>query len=78
MADQAPLPMQQPETPGVADTPETERAFVQNVYDNIADHFSRTRYAVCQAVHSNKSESASAPAAQQHNKNRRGLVLSRF
>ena len=60
MADQeshqAPLPVQQPETPGVADTPETERAFVQNVYDNIADHFSRTRYAVCQAVHSNKSK----------------------
>ena len=35
-------------TPGcVADTPELERVHVQDVYDRIADHFSRTRYAVC-------------------------------
>lgn len=40
---------QQPprEETSVADTPETERVFVQHVYDSIADHFSRTRYAVC-------------------------------
>ena len=31
----------------VADTPEVERVHVQDVYDRIADHFSRTRYAVC-------------------------------
>ena len=31
----------------VANTPEMERTFVQDVYDKIADHFSRTRYAVC-------------------------------
>lgn len=31
----------------VADTPELERVHVQDVYDHIADHFSRTRYAVC-------------------------------
>ena len=31
----------------VANTPEMERVHVQDVYDRIADHFSRTRYAVC-------------------------------